>query len=216
MNDNDLTPQAAILTASFSHAPATPAPTAPTTPPVAPVVEPHSKAGVSDTEAAKIAAWTREDLAAGKISQSQADKIFSELNVPAEDRVTKADTRSDEQKLIDAHFPVAKPEEFSIRYADPGQVTPRLTPELAQFDQSARTWLSQAEFPRELGNSIITTIERVAQTTKHMDANQLEQYGVDEFAKLERVYGKELDAKLQAAGRMVEDLENSNLVSRTS
>ncbi|HEV8327703.1 MAG TPA: hypothetical protein VGQ08_09485 [Nitrospiraceae bacterium] len=69
--------------------------------------------------------------------------------------------------------------------------------------------MSGAEFPRELGNSLITTIEKVAQTTKHMDANQLEQYGFDEFAKLERVYGKDLDAKLQAAGRMVEELEKT-------
>jgi hypothetical protein len=210
-DDLGLTPAAATLTAVFSSsvpaAPA-PAPTAPTTPiaPPAPV-ELHSHAGLYESEAATMADWTRQDVASGKLIPEAAAKIFDDLGTPMDQRVTPPDTRSDEQKLIDQHFPPAKPEEFSIRYADPGQSPPPMTPEMKQFDQSARTWLSAAEFPRELGNSLITTIERVAQTTKHLDANQLEQYGFDEFAKLERVYGKELDAKLQQAAVMIDALD---------
>ena len=66
----------------------------------------------------------REDLASGKVSQVQAEKIFRNLSMPLEQRVTSPDLRSDEVKLIDAHFPVARPEEFSIRYADLGRPPP--------------------------------------------------------------------------------------------
>ncbi len=86
---------------------------------------------------------------------------------------------------------------------------PPMTKELQQFDQSPRAWLVGAEFPANLGTSLITTIEKVAQTTKHMDENQLEQYGVDECAKLERAYGGEdkLQEKLCAAAVMIDVLD---------
>ena len=64
-----------------------------------------------------------------------------------------------------------------------------------------------AEFPRELGNSLVAEIERVAKTTKGMTPAQIESYGETEFAKLERVYGPKLEEKLRDAGRMVQELE---------
>ena len=79
--------------------------------------------------------------------------------------------------------------------------------ELQEFDQHARTWLSGAEFPRDLGNSLVTTIERVAQTTKAMMPDQLEQYGYAEFTKLERAYGPALEEKLHAAAVMIHELD---------
>ena len=33
-----------------------------------------------------------------------------------------------------------------------------MTPELKQFDTTARTWMSSAGMPRELGNSLVTQI----------------------------------------------------------
>lgn len=50
-------------------------------------------------------------------------------------------------------------------------------------------------------------IERVAQQTKHMSANDLESYALVKYAKLEQAYGAELEAKLNAAGRMVVALD---------
>lgn len=123
-----------------------------------------------------MAGWVKEDLAR-KITQAQADVVFGELNTPMEDRVTKDDTRSEEVKLIDTHFPAAKPEEFSIPYFTPGQAPPVMPKELQQFDQSARTWLAGAQFDRTLGNSLVTTISRVAQHTKTMTPDQLDTYG---------------------------------------
>jgi hypothetical protein len=154
-----------------------------------------------------MADWTREDVASGKLTPEAAAKISDDLGTPLDQRSMPADTRTDEQRLIDAHFPVAKPEEFSIRYADPGQPAPPMTKELKQFDTSARTWLSQAEFPRDLGNSLITTISKAAQQTKAMTPEQLESYALVEYAKLEQVYGAELEAKLNAAGHMVVALD---------
>ena len=175
---SDLTPPAAILTAVFSPVPATPAQTPPATPAptaLSPSVPVNPTAPITASQAATMADWVRKDLASGKITQANANKIFNDLNVPLDQRVTPADTRTDEQRLIDEQFPAAKESEYLIRYYTPGQ-EPRVMPkELQQFDQSARTRLNQAEFPRELGNSLVTAIERVAQPTKHMDANRLGQ-----------------------------------------
>ena len=208
MSDDNLglTPEAAVRAFGFgTPTPATPAPATPA-PPAAPLVEHYSDSGLSP-EAVKMAGWIREDLAKGKMTQADADKAFDELGTPLDQRTTPADTRTDEPKLIDQHYPVAKPEEFSMRYADPGQPAPPMTKELQQFDSSARTWLSQAEFPRELGNSLITNIERVAQQTKAMTPDQLESYGMVEYAMLEQAYGAELEDKLNAAGHMVVALD---------
>jgi hypothetical protein len=70
------------------------------------VVEPHSHSGLSPTEAETMADWTRQDVASG-ITPEAAAKIFDDLGTPADQRVTPADTRSDEQKLVDEQFPVA-------------------------------------------------------------------------------------------------------------
>ena len=72
------------------------APTSPV-PPVVPVVEPHSHSGLSPTEAATMADWTRKDMASGKVTPEQAAKIFDQLGTPPDQRVTPADLRSDEQ-----------------------------------------------------------------------------------------------------------------------
>ena len=84
-----------------------------TAPAGAPQVEPHTRAGISDSEAATMAGWIKADLAAGKMTQAQADQAFTELNTPLAQR--GPDTRTDEQKTLDTHFPAAKPDEFMIR-----------------------------------------------------------------------------------------------------
>jgi hypothetical protein len=194
MNDSTPTP-------STPPAPIPPAPAATRTP--APIVS-GPQTDLSPAQAETIAGWTREDLKSGKITEAQAASIFNDLGTPMEQRTTE-DVRTDEVKLLDQHFPSAKPDEYLISYGL-GDGVP-MSPEMNAFDQSARAWLSGAEFPANLGNSLITQISRVAQQTKAMSPDQLEQYGFAEFAKLERAYGNTLDERLRAAGRMVEDLE---------
>jgi hypothetical protein len=146
-------------------------------------------------------------LATGKISQAQADQRFDEMHTPLDQRVVPDDLRSDEHKLVDQHFPPAEEKDFLIRYFPPGREPQVMPKELQEFDQTARTWLSGAEFPRELGNSLVAEIERVARTTKGMTPSQLEAYGEAEFPKLQRAYGLQLEEKLLAANRMVQAIE---------
>lgn len=117
--------------------------------------------------------------------------------------------KTPEQQQLDTLHPPAKASEYTIRYGgSSGEMVH--TPELKQFDQSARAWLSGAQFDRMTGNSLVNTIDRVAQQTHKMAAEQLDYYGQTEYAKLEKSYGPTLEEKLNAAGRMVEDLEKKH------
>jgi hypothetical protein len=209
-DDLGLSPQAAVLAFGFGNpTPATPAPAPPAAPttPTAPAtpVEPYSPARLSPSNTAQWIEWEKDNLAQGKITPEEAARRFDALGATPEQRAP--DTRSAEVKLLDQHFPAAKPEEFLIRYGESGQVAPPMTPELKQFDTSARSWLNKAEFPATIGNGLISTIAKVAQKTKHLSADALESYGLLQYERLERVYGAELEDKLNATGRMVEQLE---------
>lgn len=173
---------------------ATPTPTAPATPVFTPELNP--------AQAETMAGWIKADLAAGKLTPEQAAKSFDELGTPAENRT---DNRTEAAKELDeAGFaPADKPEDYVIHYGV------EMTPEGKQFDAAARTWLHGAAFPRELGNSLVTTIGRVAQQTAKMTPDQLATYGQTEYAKLQRTYGESLGEKLQAANRMIQALENA-------
>ena len=207
---SDLTPAAAVLAFGFgTPAPATPAQAPPATPmtPTAPAtpVEPYAPANLSPSHTAQWIEIEKNNLAQGTITPEEAARRFEALGATPEQRAP--DTRSAEVKLLDHHYPVAKPEEFVIRFGAPGQVAPPMTPELQHFDTSARSWLNQAEFPATIGNSLISMVSKVAQQTQHLSADQLESYGLLQYERLERVYGAELEDKLNAAGRMVEQLE---------
>jgi hypothetical protein len=141
------------------------------------------------------------ELALGILRQRQQDAATSL-------KATEQAAAEDVKVAVVSHLAMAaKESDFLIRYYTPGQASPVMPKELQQFDQSARTWLAGVEYPRDLGNSLVSTIEKVAQQTKAMSPEQLEQYGFDEFAKLEHAYGPALDDKLRAAVRMVEDLD---------
>jgi hypothetical protein len=149
--------------------------------------------------------WAKEDLAKGKITQEQAAKMFEELGATPEQ--CTGDQRTDAAKEVDLLYgPPAEPADYLISYARPGQDVP-ITPEIKAFDQAARTWMSSAGLPRELGNSLANTIDRVTEHTATMTEAQLEAYGHTEFQKLQQAYGPELEAKLNAAGRMVLELD---------
>ena len=152
-----------------------------------------------------MADWTRKDVASGTLSPEAAAKIFDDLGTPADQR--GPDVRSDEQKMIDKHFPAAKPEEFTIRYNAIGDDAP-IPAETKQFDTSARTWLSSAGFPRDVGNSLVNIIAKVAQSTKDMTPDQLETYRQTELLKLQRAHGEKLEERLQAADDMIDQLEH--------
>lgn len=144
--------------------------------------------------------WIKEDVATGKITPEVAKHAFESLGATPEQLAP--DSRSEDVKALDAQFPPAKPSDYVIHYGGAP-----MTPELKQFDQSARTWLAGAEFDRSLGNSLVSAIEKVSRQTQHMTAEQIESYALVEFQKLERIYGSKLDEKLRVAGKMVQELE---------
>jgi hypothetical protein len=140
-------------------------------------------------------------LAAGKIDTTQAGKLSKAGNIstlhvaqalnvlPAAGERQEPDVRSSEVKQLDAHFPAAKPEDFIIRYGGPGEDVV-MTPELKQFDATARVWMSGDGLPRELGNSLVNAIAKTVQHTNTMRPDQLDDYGYHEYAKLEWPTGR--------------------------
>lgn len=184
----------------------TPTPTAPAPAAATPLASSPQgpQAELSEAEATKMSEWVKQDVAAGRLTPEQATKMFNELGRSPEQR--EPDLRSDEQKQLDQHFPAAKPEEFLIRYGGPGKDVV-MTPELKQFDTTARAWMSGAGLPREFGNSLVNAIAKTAQHTKDMTPDQLERYGYAEFAKLEQAFGATLEEKLQSAAVMIHDLD---------
>lgn len=176
-----------------------PTTTTPAASPVPAQLEPHTHNTVSQRENATLIEWAKKDLADGKISQDQFNRQAEELGVTPEQ--IAPDTRSEEIKSLDEQFPPAKPEDFTIHW---GQ---EMTPELKSVDTGLRTWGSVGLFTREHFNSLVAQASRVTQQTARMTSDQLATYGQTEYAKLQRVYGDGLEAKLQAAARMVHVLD---------
>ena len=180
-------------------------PTTPSTPAAAPTpaatpAQPIFTPELNPAQAETMAGWIKADLAAGKLTPEQAAKSFDELGTPAENRT---DTRTEAAKELDAAglAPADKPEDYVIHYGV------EMTPEGKQFDTAARTWLHGAGFPKDTGNSLVTTIGRVAQQTARFTPDQLTTYGQTEYAKLQKTYGESLGEKLQAANRMIHAME---------
>ena len=73
--------------------------------------------------------------------------------------------------------------------------------------QVTRMWMSTAGMPKNIGDSLVSTISKVAETTKGMTADQLDQYGYREYEKLQRVHGAKPDERLSQAAVMIDDLE---------
>lgn len=156
------------------------------------------------TEAATMAMWVRDDAAKGKVTPEQAATSFDQLNAPPELRAP--DTRSADEKELDALFPAAKPEEYLIQYdhLDPNQPIP---PEVRAFDTAARTWLSDAGTPREIGNSFVKNVDRAGKALSAMTQTQRDSFADVQYKILENTYGPDLEKKLQLAGKMVQELE---------
>lgn len=182
-------------------------PQAPNTPAAAPAVSSEPQIAspeneLSASETSTMIQWTKEDLLKGKITQDQADKIFRQLAATPEQ--TAPDTRTPEQKQWDHVFPAAKAEDFHIPWEIP---SPLMSPQDKEADSLVRTWMTGAGLDRGTGNSLVTSIERVAKETKGMTADQLEHYGHTEFEKLHKAYGDKLEDRLRLVGKMVSEIE---------
>lgn len=182
------------------QAPNSPSPAAPLVSSEPQIAGPENE--LTPSETSTMIAWAKEDLLKGKITQDQADKIFRQLAATPEQKAP--DTRTPEQKRWDQVFPAAKPEDFTIPWEIPG---PLMTKEDREADQTVRTWMTGAGLDRGTGNSLVTSIERVAIETKGLSADQLEHYGHMEFEKLQKAHGDKLEDRLRLVGKMVAEIE---------
>jgi hypothetical protein len=185
-------------------------PGTPVGPVPAPLLDPvaigcNASLELTTEQAITMANWLKEDVLAGRITPEVAEKSFAELGTSMSEQM-RPDTRSDEVKQMDAAYPPGKPNDYLISYGDLPQ-----SPELKQFDQSARSWLSAAEFDQSLGNTLVNTIGQVARSTQRMTPQELDRFAASEFEKLQSVYGKEeLERKLNDAGLMVQEIERKH------
>jgi hypothetical protein len=178
-----------------------------TTPTVAPQVSLHTWDTFTPTDAAKMIAWEKENLAKGKITPEEAAKRFDALGATPEQRAP--DTRSDDVKQLDAHFPPAKESDFVLHMYPPGHAPAVVPKEVQTFEANAKAWLGPdgAGLSLGIGNALISAIDKTAQATKGMSAGQLETYRQTELKKLQQAHGEKLGERLRAANDMIDELE---------
>lgn len=187
-----------------TQTPTAPRAPAPAAAPTAPIVSgPHPDLTIE--QAAKMAEWAKEDLTSGKITEAQAEKIFNDLGTPPEQRIITEDTRTAEQRMLDQHFPPAKPEEFAIQWNAPGDTAP-LSAEVKQFDQTVRGWLTELRLPREHGQAIINIVSKLAQ--QKMTPEQVEVYRDAETTRLREVLGDTYDERMELARQMIHEVDS--------
>lgn len=166
-----------------------------------PTIDQHNTLSPSDH--AQAIAHIHAMRAKGTLTPDQANHVFDELAVPHAQR--QPDTRSDDVKLLDQHFPPAKPEEFSAVRFHLANEDP--TPEQRQSSTITRTWLSEAGFSRDLGNTVFRIARETATKLQRMTDAEHAEWSKTQNDRLRRVYGDSLDAKLAQAGQMVHLIE---------
>ena len=189
-------------------------PTAPPAPPTAPVAPIITSSGtppqydpqqVSEAQAALMVGNIKAQVLKETMSQDTANQAYDQLQTPMDQRAP--DNRSEALKELDRAAPPGKETDYAIRYGIPGQDPPPMTKELKEFDSTARSWLASAEFSRENGNSVIRAIDQTVNTTRHMNAEQLEQFRQTEMTKLRGLYGDSLEEKQRECSQMVHAVE---------
>ena len=187
------------------------APFAPPTAPVAPIITPSETPPqddlqqISEAQATLIVADIKAQVQKGTMSQAIAEEAHDQIQTPIDQRAP--DNRSEALKELDRAAPPGKETDYAIRYGIPGQDPPPMTKELKEFDSTARSWLARAEFSRENGNSVIRAIEQTVNTTRHMNAEQLEQFRQTEMMTLRGLFGDSLEEKLRECSQMVHAVE---------
>lgn len=167
--------------------------------------ETHST--LTSSEAATMAGWIKEDLASGKLTPEAAAKAFDELGATPEQRAP--DNRTEEQKLVDAHFPPGRPGQYSIPLYLPGEDPAAITNETREGVAKAHQWLSAAGASVEQGNSIVASIVQALQRTASMSSTAREADKDQENEKIFKIYGglDQRDAALKPAQRMIDELD---------
>ena len=153
---------------------------------------------VTPDQAKQLAQW---EVERGRLTQSEADAMLAADGI-AQPTAPAEGAQSPEAAELDSAFPPAAPHEYAFPYG-PGE----LTPEQHKADAMLRGWLSDAQFPRELGSSLAKQADAVAKQWETMSPVARQLHAKSERLKLEKSYGAEFQRKVDMAERFIADLD---------
>lgn len=150
--------------------------------------------------------YVESQVKAGTLTQAEASEQLARLDP------TEAE--------LDEAFPRARPDEYRLpplhRPNDP------ITPELIQFNQDVRTWLSDAGFPKEVGGALVHEIASVnsrfitqagaPEGFERLPPVQQQLYAREQRAVLHRMWGSEkAEQRIALAAQLIDEAdERSN------
>lgn len=119
---------------------------------------------------------------------------------------TLVEDPNDVEAMFDAVHAPARPDQYALpQLAQPGQ---ELTAEeVAQFDREARTWLSEAGFPREIGSALASEVARVGEHQRDANDQARAAYAAKEQQHLRGMWGAQYAQRLALARDLVRALD---------
>ncbi len=167
-----------------------------TTTTTAPAAEPAPPSPFTPEQSRQMAQW---EVERGRLTQSEADAMLAADGIT---QPTAEGAQLPEAAEIDAAFPPAAPHEYAFPYA-PGE----LTPEQHKTDRMLRGWLSDAQFPRDIGSSLAKQADAVAKKWETMSPVARQLHAKSERLKLEKIYGAEFQRKVDMAAQFIDAME---------
>src|SRR5574340_860451 len=161
-----------------------------------------STGGFSPEQARTIAGDLDYLVSCGRMTREEADKALAAEGV---ELVKPEEGLSPDAAEIDKAFPPARPQDYEFpQYNGPGE---GLTAEQAKFDATARGWLADAKFTREIGSSLAIEIDREARAHQSMSDIDRLLYGKQQQILLERLWGTGTADKISMARQLVRELD---------
>src|SRR5690606_38108753 len=110
------------------------------------------------------------------------------------------DNRTEEAKAIDAAFPPAKPEDYRMpRFATDADSVP----DIMRVEQTARGWLAEARFTREIGSFVAGEVARTAERFQRMDDTERQLWTQEQRVAVERLLGPDHERRLSLGRQLI-------------
>jgi hypothetical protein len=138
----------------------------------------------------KNAAWSRDALIEG----TQAREQFNDLNRRMAEAV-------DDPAAL-AEPPAQSGSEYHFQGLDPME-----SPEAAQFDAAARSWLQEAGFDGNTGTSLAARADELSRKAANWGETEIAQLRQASIATLRKIHGDTLEAKLDLVDNMIDAIE---------
>jgi hypothetical protein len=178
---------------------ATPAPSATPSTPAEPV------AGVAELnrEQTTMIGWIREDLAAGKMTQEQADEAIREAT-GQDPKDILSDKRSDSERAYDLAFPKAAASDIPWPHTE--ETT---TPQYDSFRNQVNGYMVDAGLTKDSAGYILKLADNFGYQSERWSDEDHVVFGRAEMARLTALWGSQTDARVNMARQMVDKLETA-------